>query len=88
MRADELLKKYGRDLIGKVINTNPMGVYPGGMAIITEIEPDSAAPEIVFYVYHMSCGEIGVFKEEIVSLIEGDHDGQTYNEYTKTWNWL
>lgn len=58
---------YLTDLIGRSINTESIGDYPGGVAVVTELFPDRAAPEIVFQVKHPTFGEIGVFAQEEVS---------------------
>jgi len=47
-----------------------MGDWPGGWAVITEIEPDAAAPEIVFQVEHPNHGKIGVFDYETIIMTE------------------
>lgn len=73
MKAIDILREYGQKLIGKVIDTEPMGDYPGGRAIITEILPDPNAQEISFTVKHESYGEIGVFWYEYVSWWDDIH---------------
>lgn len=70
MLAEKLVKKHGKKLVGKKVFTQAMGEYPGGYAEILELEPDPAAPEIVFQVKHPTFGEIGVFRHERVYLIE------------------
>ena len=68
--ASELLKKHGKNLIGKTVLTEEMGGHPGGLAVVTKIRPDKGAPEIVFEVKNYSWGSsIGVFEYEHVILI-------------------
>jgi hypothetical protein len=64
--ASVIVQKFGKSLIGGTVNTIPMGEYPGGLAEVIELEPDPAAPEIVFQVKHPTFGEIGVFGYEPV----------------------
>ncbi len=66
MTARELLKKRGKSLVGRRIWSGMVGYYPGGEAEVVEIEPDDAAPEIVFNVRHPTVGVIGIFEHEIV----------------------
>jgi len=66
----KILLLLGLQLIGKTILTLPMGGWPGGLCTITKIEPDPAAPEIVFNVKNIITGEeIGMFDDEFVVLI-------------------
>lgn len=69
MLAKDLVRDHGKALIGRTVKTRPMGEYPGGKSVITEIAPDDSAPEIVFQVRHPTFGEIGVFANELVSLM-------------------
>ncbi len=66
MTALELLKKRGKSLVGRRIWSGMLGDYPGGEAVVVEIEPDDAAPEIVFNVRHPAVGVMGIFDHEIV----------------------
>jgi hypothetical protein len=66
IKAGKLAQILGNQLIGKEIMTFPMGIYPGGKAVVLSISPDSGCPEIVFEVDHPVIGEIGVFEEEEV----------------------
>lgn len=68
MKAKQLVKKLGKKLLGKEVNTPAVGEYPGGVATVIEIRPDRNAPEIVFQVNLPGWGEIGVFEHEEVSL--------------------
>jgi hypothetical protein len=69
--AKQLLTKTGIKLVGKNVITQKMGLWPGGLAIVTELNPDPNAPEIVFNVRHSRTGEeIGVFEDELVVLKE------------------
>jgi len=70
MTAGELSEKLGTDLIGRDILTVPFGQWPGGFAEVIQIQPDPAAPEIVFQVKSKLHGEIGVFENEPVQLLE------------------
>jgi hypothetical protein len=68
MTAKELAEEMGATLIGKQINTEQFGTYPGGIAEVIALTPDAEAPEIVIQVRHPTFGEIGVFDFEDVSL--------------------
>jgi hypothetical protein len=63
MIAREILQKYKENLIGKPVLTEQIGDWPGGLATVTEIEPDPGAPEIVFNV-ESEHGAVGVFEYE------------------------
>lgn len=69
VRAIRLVKVYGPKLIGQQVDTPAMGDYPGGIALVTEIEPDPNAPEIVFQVEHPTFGGVGVFENEQVRIV-------------------
>ena len=69
MTAKQLIDIHGTSLIGQRVETEPIGEYPGGIAIVTELAPDPQAPEIVFTVQHPSYGDIGVFDWELVTLV-------------------
>jgi len=56
-------------LVGKNVMTEKIGEYPGGVARVTKLFPDLAAPEIVFTVCHPTFGEIGVFEGEECNLV-------------------
>lgn len=69
MTALELVKSLGADLVGRVIETRAIGAWPGGLARVIELQPDAAAPEIVFQVKHCRTNEeCGVFAHEPVEL--------------------
>ncbi|MGL5994741.1 MAG: hypothetical protein ACRCZ8_14675 [Aeromonas sobria] len=69
--AEQMVAKYGNPLVGKTVMTFPMGLWPGGAATITELNPDPNAPEIVFNVKHSTTGEeIGVFYDELLIIEE------------------
>ena len=68
MIVRELVKRSG--IIGKHVCTMAMGDYPGGLAEIVEIFPDPAAPEIPIQVNHPTFGEIGLFEDETVVLMD------------------
>ena len=44
MKANELLKKLGKTLLGKKVNTPAAG----GVATVIQLAPDTKAPEIAF----------------------------------------
>lgn len=76
MRARALFLAYLEDLAGRTVQTPRAGDYPGGAAIVIEVAPDPAAPEIVFNVFHPTwrdesgrSGVIGVLAHEEVSLL-------------------
>jgi hypothetical protein len=69
MRADEIVTIHGKDLIGREIITMAIGSYPGGVAKVTDIHPDPAAPEIPIQVIHRDAGTMGIFEWEDVTLI-------------------
>ena len=75
--AKKLVKRLGKDLIGRTVFTPAMGEYPGGYAKVIEIHPDPGAPEIVFNVEHPTWKDdednniMGVFENEDVSLLVG-----------------
>ncbi|MBI4695526.1 MAG: hypothetical protein HY749_16030 [Gammaproteobacteria bacterium] len=59
--------------MGLRIRTQPMGEYPGGVATISRIYHDPAAPDIVFMVRNPEYrrgAEIGVFEHEDVELLQ------------------
>ena len=65
INAKSLVDKLGERLIGVEVTTQAMGEWPGGVARVITIYPDSACPEIVFEVGNTH-GCIGVFAEESV----------------------
>ncbi len=69
MKANQLVQKLGRKLLGKKVNTPAVGEYPGGLATVIQLAPDQNAPEIAFQVSLAQFGEIGVFEHENVSLL-------------------
>lgn len=71
MTAEQLFYRHGHELLGRMIHTESIGEYPGGPAVVVELEPDKAAPEIIFTVRHKTFGEIGVFEHEEVELLSG-----------------
>lgn len=70
MTAKTLTDQLGDKLIGRTILTVPMGTWPGGFAEIIKLTPDPGAPEISFQVKSELHGEIGVFENEHVILME------------------
>jgi hypothetical protein len=69
MKAKELVKKLGNNLLGKKVNTPALGEYPGGLATVTQIAPDKNAPEIAFQINLAQWGQTGVFGHEDVSVL-------------------
>jgi hypothetical protein len=71
--AGFLAGRYGKKLIGRKVETFAYGEWPDCVAVITEVAPDPAAPEIVFNVKndgtHGELVEIGVFDHETVGFI-------------------
>lgn len=67
MKAIQMRAIHMDGLIGRKINTEEIGDYPGGVAEVIQLLPDPNAPEIVFLVRHPSFGEIGIFEYEEVS---------------------
>jgi len=67
--AGEMVEKYGKDLIGKTVLTAPMGEYPGGLAIVTEIEPDENNTEIALNVNHPVFESMGIFYYEEMTVL-------------------
>jgi hypothetical protein len=68
-QARLLAKAKGKHLIGRLIDTQAFGIYPGGPAKIIGLHPDSAAPEIVIQVFHPTFGAVGIFENEEVRLL-------------------
>jgi hypothetical protein len=68
MLASKFVEIYGNELIGKWVNTEKMGLFPGGRAIVIDLGTDPNAPEIVMNVkadnWHE---EIGVFDHEEIN---------------------
>ena len=69
MNAKQLVEAYGEALIGRAVWTMPLGEYPGGAAIVTALNEDENAPEIVLNVIHPRFGPCGVFNFEEVELV-------------------
>ncbi len=68
-KAAELSAHYGHRLVGAIAFTSVCGPWHGGMATITEMQPDAAAPEIPLQVKHAETGEeIGVFGDEFLMI--------------------
>lgn len=70
MRCDTLVARFGHALIGRRVDTQPLGDYPGGIATIVTVAPDPAAPEIVFEVSMPGYGNIGMFCGELVRMVD------------------
>ena len=62
--AQHLADLFGEDLVGKYVTTYDYGECRGGRFRVTKINPDTAAPEIVFNIAHPDHEEIGVFDHE------------------------
>lgn len=70
-RADELVAKVGRALLGRAVYTPPLGDWTGGDCMVTDLGHDANAPEIVMNVERLTDGaQIGVFRQEKVRLID------------------
>ncbi len=69
MKAIELRSTYKGELIGLNILTQSIGNWSGGPARIIELDPDPAAPEIIFNVKNIH-GEIGIFDWETIYILE------------------
>jgi len=69
INAKAFIDASGDRAIGQRVFTAQMGDYPGGEAIITEINPDPNAPEIVMMVKHPTYGDVGIFDTEIIGII-------------------
>ena len=78
--AKLLVDYMGESIIGRNVNTHPMGEWPGGRAKVLSIYPDKNAPQIVMMVEGLDgqssdgedFGEIGVFDHECVELLDRD----------------
>ena len=69
MTADELVDTLGQALVGRRVDTWPLGLWTGGVCEVTKIAPDPSCPEIAFEMRRVSDGEeIGVFGYEPVTL--------------------
>ncbi len=74
MLAEHLVANMGQRLVGREVFTERLGDYPGGFAVVTEIAPDPAAPDIACMVDHGSFGPIGIFGyEEIILVLEHEN---------------
>ena len=77
MNAKYLVLLMGQRLIGRTVLTEPMGIYPGGRAKVTAVNPDAGSPAIVFQVEHpiwrdkWGSNSIGVFETENIDEIDG-----------------
>jgi hypothetical protein len=69
MKANQPVQKLGNKLVGKKVNTPAMGEYPGGVATVIGIAPETKAPEIAFQVNLGQWGKMVVFGHEDVSLL-------------------
>lgn len=73
--AKDLYYKYGSDLCGIVVLTEDLGIFPGGLSEIIEIEPDPTTPEIIFNVHKFHNNEeivMGIFEWENVYVSKTD----------------
>lgn len=71
MTARELMETcdaLGVSLIGRKVDTEAIGEWPGGIAEVYAMNLDENAPEIIFHVRHPEHGEMGVFDFEEISL--------------------
>lgn len=68
--APDLASLYGKNLVGKKVETAACGDWSGGICIVTEVAHDPKAPEIVFVVRHVNTHEeMGIFDYEWVRLL-------------------
>jgi hypothetical protein len=67
--AFDVVHTLGNALVGRTVVTEAIGDWPGGLATVIEITPDSNAPEIVMQV-RSEHGEIGVFEREWLEVVE------------------
>jgi hypothetical protein len=74
MTAQHLVEMYRDSLVGKWVTTEAIGEYPGGVAQVTEIAPDPAAPEIVFNVDLPGYGPMGIFEMERSEIVEAPEE--------------
>lgn len=73
--AKDLLYKYRFNLCGIIVLTEDLGIFPGGLAEIIEIEPDPNAPEISFNVHSFYNNEefvMGIFEWENIQVYKTD----------------
>ena len=76
--ADVMRFVHGESLIGQRVKTIPLGDWPGGEAVVTDLGHDDNAPEIVMNVRKDDGAEIGVFYWEPIELVgEPVADGAT-----------
>jgi len=74
INAGEAAELYSKRLVGLRVNTEKMGSYPGGMAIVTKVAPDKTAPEIVMEVAHLTWENgdgsnlMGIFEGEAIGI--------------------
>ena len=74
--AADVVKKYGKSLVGKRVMTQAVGEWPGGEAIVTKVRHDKNAPEIVCLVRSCNAkvnkqfGEMGCFHDEQMEVLE------------------
>jgi hypothetical protein len=68
-KAAELSTHFGNRLVGATVMTSVLSRWQGGKAIVIEITPDPAAPEIPLQVKHDTTGEeMGIFGDEFLML--------------------
>lgn len=71
MNAKQLVEEQGTTLIGRRVDNEAIGDWPGGVCEVIQLEPDEGSPEIVMQVRSLDSGEeIGVFDYEEISLLE------------------
>jgi hypothetical protein len=80
LTAEELVKEYGKSLIGRKVMTQKVGFWPGGLARVISLNPDPNAPEIIMMVrglenQSISCpgltdNQIGILKFEEISMVK------------------
>lgn len=88
MNAAKLAKKYGNALIGRLVQTQSCGEWKACVAVVVQMEPDSAAPEIVFNVCTPGQGEIGVFEYEDLTLLPQPRNADASDVLLRVLGWL
>lgn len=68
--AESAVTQHGTTLVGRIVDTPPLGEWAGGACRVTEVAPDPEAPDIAFNVKRLADGaENGVFGREVVTVL-------------------
>ncbi len=70
MKAKAFVRKHGKALVGRMVETEAIGEWPGGPAKVTDLGSDPMAPEIVMNVRSKKHGEMGIFEYEEIDFSE------------------